>query len=311
MTITIIKTIPIEKVSQTEFNHYYFEKNRPLLVTNINRTMPLFNKWCFDYFKEIGETIYCQVGDDLANPTNITRKITIKEYVSLIESNEFCPYMIGWSYQKDKPLLDDDFFLPQFMPEDFINTLPRALQFRRRWIFFGKKGISSDLHVDCFSTSAWILMAKGIKTFRALSPLDHDKISMGTSLFDDEVLSKLHLQNVNVFECTLAPGTILFIPSGWIHQVRNEENTIMVTGAFSAETHVFRFYNNLHDQISKDVHECEEAFNKYANRIKIKYPILSDQTIDSIKESINFTKIKMNKLESKLSILNEILNQNN
>lgn len=307
MTIRTISPINNNSITQEQFNEIYFNRTTPVQLCGLDKTMPIYQKWSFDYFKEIGKNFTCQVSDNLNEPANITRKLPINEYISLMQNSDNCPYMIGWSYQKDIHQLDEDFSLPNIQPFDFINRLPKHLQFRRRWIFFGKKNINSDLHIDCFSTSAWILMAQGTKTFRGISPLDRHHINMGSSLFDEQVIIDLNEKNVEILEYKLTPGTILYIPTGWVHQIKNEDDNIMVTGGFTSDKHIFRFFHNFHEAILHDSRESEQIYLTYLSGLVAQPQTLSAEVIDSIENDLNLTQMRVDELHQKISIYQKFL----
>ncbi|HHS7465075.1 TPA: cupin-like domain-containing protein [Salmonella enterica] len=300
----------VENVENVENNHFeetFFNKTQPVQYANLNSDMPAYKKWSFEFFKARCSDVLCQVSDNLEDPANITRKISISEYIDLMKNGEHCPYMTGWSYQKILPELDDDIFFPKFHPDDFIDRLPKRMQFRRRWVFFGKKGINCDLHIDCFSTSAWLLMIEGQKTFRAISPLHRHHIEMGSSLFNEGIVSHLDKLNVEIFEFTLTPGTILYVPTGWVHEIRNDTDNIMVTGGFTSRQHAIRFYKNYHSYISRDSNESDIAFNDYLEALtEDKFKIL-DEVRDSIIEEVAYTKEKIEILLRKNKVYEEII----
>lgn len=304
--IKSILAIDSSAISQEKFNEIYFNNTKPIQLCGLDLSMPLYHKWTFDFFKKFGSNFLCQVGDNLQDPATITRKLSISEYINTIQQGDVCPYMIGWSYQKDCPELDEDFSLPNVQPQDFITMLPKHLQFRRRWIFFGKKGLESDLHIDCFCTSAWILMARGSKTFRGISPLHQQDIAMGSSLFDPMVVEQLSQKKIEIHEFKLTPGTILYIPTGWIHQIRNEDDNIMVTGGFTADKHVFRFFNNFHEFILRDSRESEEIYHHYLKNI-LEPQSLSPQIIDAIINDLAFTQQRINELNEKITTYETLL----
>lgn len=108
MDILRPKPLNIKSVNKREFEEIYFKKTRPILFKELNKDMPAYEKWNFTFFKDKGENILCYVSDDLDEPDKITRKISISEYVSLLEGEGKCPYMTGWAYQKHMPELDMD-----------------------------------------------------------------------------------------------------------------------------------------------------------------------------------------------------------
>lgn len=299
------------RTTREEFEENYFNKTRPVQYSGLNEGMPAYAKWDFNFFKEKGKDIFCHVSDDLNDPAKITRKIAISDYISLLEGGGKCPYMTGWTYQKFLPELDSDLIFPEWHPEDFINQLPTRMQFRRRWFFFGKKGINCDLHIDCFSTSSWILMVKGQKTFRAISPLARNHISMSESLFDGKVIERLNSADVEILEFVLTPGTIMYVPTGWVHEIRNDTDNIMVTGGFTSKQHAIRFYKNYHSFISIDANESDKAYNAYLKKLKDSGVEISSEVKDSIEEEVEYTNDRITLLMEKQKIYQEILGKFN
>ncbi|MEG7579912.1 cupin-like domain-containing protein [Vibrio cholerae] len=308
--MNIQKPHSLEIFDKNKFEEVFFSQTRPIQFSGMDENMPAYNKWSFSFFKEKCGNFTCQISDNLDDPANITRKIPISEYISLIENNSACPYMTGWSYQRYFPELDQDIDFPEWHPEDFINQLPSKMQFRRRWIFFGKQGVSCDLHIDCFSTSAWLLMIKGQKTFRAISPLHRHHIDMKASLFDENVIAHLTSLNIEVLEFTLTPGEILYVPTGWVHEIRNDSDNIMVTGGFTARQHAIRFYKNYHTFIARESIQSEESFVQYLNDIKLKEIPLSNEVINSIEEDLAYTRDQIELLKQKQSIYEQAISHN-
>lgn len=297
----------IEKIDCENFENVFFNKTLPVQYFNLDGNMPAYKKWSFNFFKEHCQGMLCQVSDNLDEPANITRKIPIPEYIDLIKNGEKCPYMTGWSYQKSLPELDGDIYFPKFHPDDFIDLLPSRMQFRRRWIFWGKKGINCDLHIDCFSTSAWLLMIEGQKTFRAISPLHRHHINMNASLFDEKIVIHLDQLNVDILEFTLTPGTILYVPTGWVHEIRNDTDNIMVTGGFTSKQHSIRFYKNYHSYISRDSFDSDITFNNYLENLSKSGLKISREVKNSIEEEISYTKEKIELLQKKQKLYESMI----
>ncbi|WP_208439234.1 cupin-like domain-containing protein [Bartonella tribocorum] len=309
MAIIRISPEDVIKASKESFADRFFDKTLPVQYKNLDMGMPAYTKWSFDFFKERCVGIYCQVSDDLSDPSKITRKIPIAEYIDLVQNDLAAPYMIGWSYQKHAPELDQDINFPAFHPNDFISRLPQNMQFHRRWIFFGKKGINCDLHIDCFSTSAWLIMIRGQKTFRAISPLQRHEISMTASLFNEETVTDLANKHIDILEYVLTPSTILYVPTGWVHEIRNDSNNIMITGGFTAQQHAIRFYKNYHAYISKNSYESDLVFVDYLNQLNRSEITLSEEVRDSIHEELAYTQEKIQLLKQKEKIYADLLSK--
>lgn len=302
MKFTQIKTYDINIIDTQIFEIEFFEKMEPLLLNNLDMNMPIYKKWTFDFFKhELGDNII-NLCDDLTKSQEITQKVKMSEYIDkYINNNKLnkYPYMPGWSYQRAHPELDNDYVTPFFHPKDFINLLPPHLRFRRSWIFLGKKQIGSDLHVDGFSMSTSILMAYGKKIFRCFPPEYRDIVDENASLFDENDLQKIKKLNVPIYEAFLIPGTILYIPSGWPHQVNNETDTIMVSVGFSSKDHVFPFYSTLRQTLSNDVMNTDSIYLNYLKMLSANSNYLSYRTKNAIA-------IDLHRVKEDISVLKDL-----
>ncbi|WP_186646479.1 cupin-like domain-containing protein [Fluviispira vulneris] len=310
MTINNGEYFNINQISKKEFENIFFDEHLPLLLNGLNMEMPAYRKWTFNFFKENMGHFLIPVGDDLKNPAAISRKMSIRNYITQLKEDKDCPYMVGWSYQRECPTLDNDFTLPELHPDDFIHGLPRHLNYRRSWIFFGKESIESDLHIDSFAASAWIIMIHGQKTLRTFSPVHRHLVKMGTSLFDEENIRKIKNQGVEIIEFKLIPGTIMYLPGGWVHQIRNDNDTIMVTGAFTAKSHVFQFYPSYQETISKDINDSEEHYLSYIKNEFMNIEKLPKESIQYIKEDILRTERRIEIIQDKMKLYKSLLNKN-
>lgn len=151
------------------------------------------------------------------------------------------------------------------------------------------------------------MMIEGQKTFRAISPLHRHHIEMGTSLFNEEVVAHLDELNVEIVEFTLTPGTILYVPTGWVHEIRNDTDNIMVTGGFTSRQHAIRFYKNYHSYISRDSNESDIAFNDYLEGLTENKLKISDEVRNSIIEEVSYTKEKIEILLRKQKMYEEMI----
>jgi hypothetical protein len=251
-----------------EFEKNYVIESQPTKIVGLPLSMPAYKKWSFEYFSDIGGEIEVGLSDNPLKrgiPTSFT---SLSQYCNDVTSENTALYMVGWPYENEKPDLNNDFSLPAYHPIDFIDSLIPSVRFRRKWIFIGRQGLYSDLHVDAFTTNAWLMVTSGKKTVRFLSPVNQDCVTPNDSLFDEELVSRLGEKGVEVQEMSLEPGEVGYVPSGWMHHVRNDTNTIMVTGNFSVGFDVFRFYPNFRNLLERDVRLCDHAYEQYVAELK-------------------------------------------
>ena len=97
-------------------------------------------------------------------------------------------------------------------------------------IFIGPRGAITPLHMDIWETHAWLAQLVGRKRW-LLFPPDQRPL-----LYDYQVqpcqadLEKFPLfRKASPLECTIGPGDVIFVPSGWAHEVISLDATISIT----------------------------------------------------------------------------------
>ncbi|PKA64597.1 F-box protein [Apostasia shenzhenica] len=104
-----------------------------------------------------------------------------------------------------------------------------------RFVYMGPKGTWTPLHADVFRSYSWSANICGRKHWLFLPPsqchLIFDRY-LKSSVYDvyGDVCEKKYpgFNKAIWWECTQEPNEIIFIPSGWYHQVLNLEDTISV-----------------------------------------------------------------------------------
>lgn len=93
------------------------------------------------------------------------------------------------------------------------------------WI--GPAGTRTPLHHDW--CNAAIAQLRGRKRFHLVPAACAPVVGNHESRFADADATALDPARARVFEITLAPGELLFVPVGWWHQVAALEPSISVT----------------------------------------------------------------------------------
>ena len=302
-------TIPMSTDAAESFQDNYILNSKPVVVSGLPPSMPAYEKWTWDFFKKIGVGIDIGLASDPVKRGIVTSHTTLADYVEEVEGNSTSLYMVGWPFEAQHPELNLDYDLPSFHPSDFIDELPKPLRFRRRWVFIGREGLLSDLHVDCFTTSGWLMVVHGQKTVRLLSPKHRERVSPQDSLFDDNLVSRLLSEGAEFHEFVLSPGKIGYIPSGWMHHVRNDTNTIMVTGNWASNTDVLRFYPNFRSLVGRDTERCDEIYAGYVASLSAP-KLLSVETSQIIDEEIKRLGKHLQRVTETLNVLEKMQRSN-
>ncbi|TVU34048.1 hypothetical protein EJB05_15873, partial [Eragrostis curvula] len=103
------------------------------------------------------------------------------------------------------------------------------------FVYMGTKGTWTPLHADVFRSYSWSANVSGRKLWLFLSPSQNHRIfdrNMRSSVYNinDDVSEKQFPEfNKNEWlECIQKQNEIIFVPSGWYHQVHNLEDTISI-----------------------------------------------------------------------------------
>lgn len=97
---------------------------------------------------------------------------------------------------------------------------------RSMTLSFGPAGAVTPLHYDFFDNC--LAMVSGTKRFILFPPSEHPKLSLHSPLSELPQISRLRLDDeaafdqlrgVEMYECVLEPGDMLFVPVHWAHQV--------------------------------------------------------------------------------------------
>ncbi|KAL2608509.1 hypothetical protein R1flu_027082 [Riccia fluitans] len=162
-------------------------------------------------------------------------------------------YLKDWHFVKDFPAYCA-YKTPEAFSDDWLNSYLDAFQMHSvnaeitpkkadndnqcsdyRFVYMGPKGTWTPLHADVFRSYSWSGNVCGRKRWFLLPPeqvhLSYDRFGRDT-VYD--VCSEVSAQQFPGFcetrwiECNQGPGEILFVPSGWFHQVINVEDTISI-----------------------------------------------------------------------------------
>ncbi|KAH6770616.1 2-oxoglutarate and oxygenase superfamily protein [Perilla frutescens var. hirtella] len=159
-------------------------------------------------------------------------------------------YLKDWHFVKEYP----DYVAystPVFFLDDWLNLYldmyhmhddPDSYQERNdvncsdyRFVYMGAKGTWTPLHADVFRSYSWSANVCGRKQWYFLCPSQHHLVfdrymkSAVYDIFEDVCKLKYPgFEEAIWWECTQEQNEIIFVPSGWYHQVHNLEDTISI-----------------------------------------------------------------------------------
>ncbi|MDB5581527.1 MAG: cupin superfamily protein [Bradyrhizobium sp.] len=140
------------------------------------------------------------------------------------------PYVLDFGFECFAPDMAEDCPLPIALAS-WHELLPAPERPLLRSLYLGGPGSGSPLHVDLLYTSAWNGVIWGRKRW-ALCPPGSDTrlVECEPDLFDRATRQRLSRRGLAILDCEQGPGDMLYVPSGWWHQVVNLVPTLSVTG---------------------------------------------------------------------------------
>ncbi len=197
---------------------------------------PALRLWTFDFFAR-------NYGDRKVTVYPGSRKVNGKQmklgaYLKYMEDtkDEIPDYLSRWRLSSRFSALRAHYRRPVHFA-CWSDWLPRRLAPTWKWLYLGPRNTGSAMHVDFMGTAAWNGLFVGAKTWRFYPP---DQVSL---VYKGEVDAFLPdpdrfplFAEARGLSCVQGPGDVVFTPSNWWHQVRNETCTLALTENFVNDT---------------------------------------------------------------------------
>lgn len=201
----------------------------------------------FDYLlRKYGDVVVpvanCGVREYNANPKE---HMPLRDYISYwrdyirggYSSPRGCLYLKDWHLCRDSSA-EDVFTLPVYFSSDWLNEFWDALDVDDyRFVYAGPTGTWSPFHADIFRSFSWSVNICGRKKWLLFPPGQEEALRDCHGGLAYDVTSPT-LQDANLYprhQCCSPPleiiqeaGEMVFIPSGWHHQVHNLDDTISI-----------------------------------------------------------------------------------
>lgn len=229
----------VDNISAEAFRTNYFEPQIPVVIRNLSKQWPAYQKWTWDYFKEIvGDKkvgIYNNVKSDAYTPINTADDYTtFGKYVDKIHEHpdkEAAWRIFLFNIFNHAPQLTKDFTWPDHLMKGFVKRVPM--------LFVGGKGSITHMHFDIdlshiihtqFAGRKKVLLFP-YKEQHKLYRRPFEVLSMADfSNYYDADKSKLNtrdfpaIQFAKGYEVTLEHGDTLFMPGGYWHHMEYLDN---------------------------------------------------------------------------------------
>lgn len=226
-----LKPVPtFDSLSPEVFKKDYYEPGQPVVIKNLAKEWPAYNKWNWDYFKQlVGDKkvpLYNNVKSDAYTPINTADDYkTFGEYIDMIKAGPAAWRIFLFNIFDHAPQLINDFKWPEHYMKGFIKKYPM--------LFTGGQGSITHMHFDIdlshilhtqFAGRKRVLMFPFKeqhklyrKPFEVLSLADFSNYYEQNGSPDYEKFPALKL--AEGFDFILEPGDTLFMPAGYWHHM--------------------------------------------------------------------------------------------
>ena len=225
----------VDTISKEYFRNKYLLPRKPLVIKNMARSWPAFEKWTMDYMKEtVGDVevpLYDSSKADPAAPINSSAtKMKFTDYIDLISEKPTDLRIFLFDPIKSAPKLLEDYISPKDLMGGFLDKFPN--------MFFGGKGSETFLHFDIDLAHIFHTHFNGRKHILLFENKWKErlyKIPFATYSLEDYDIANPDfekfpaLNGVEGIECFLEHGDTLFMPTGWWHYMKYLDGSFSIS----------------------------------------------------------------------------------
>lgn len=221
----------VSTITPEDFRLGYYRENKPLIMRDIAKTWPAYQKWNWDYFdqlvgqKKVG--IYNNIKSNPQTPINTADDyVNFGDYVKMVRSGPAAWRIFLFNIFEHAPSLINDFIWPDHLMSGFVKKYPM--------LFVGGAGSITHMHFDIdmshilhtqFCGRKRVLLfpfSERFKLYRkpweVLSMADFSHYAdPGKSKLDYKAFPALH--QAKGYEVILEHGDTLFMPAGYFHHM--------------------------------------------------------------------------------------------
>jgi hypothetical protein len=225
---------PIDKVDvihAEKFKEQYYHAMKPLVITGLAKEWPAYEKWNWEYFKEmVGEVevgVYNNIKSDAYTPINKADDyMKFGDYLEMVKRGPVGLRIFLFNIFHHAPKIVSDFSWPEHLMKGFVKRYPM--------LFVGGAGSITHLHFDI--DLSHILHTQFVGRKRVLLFPFEEQYKLYRKPFEvlsfanfenysDPNKSKLDLttypaiQKARGYEVILEHGDTLFMPAGYWHHM--------------------------------------------------------------------------------------------
>ncbi|WP_158797276.1 cupin-like domain-containing protein [Pedobacter sp. L105] len=225
----------VDNISKEDFEKNYLNKRRPLVIRNMAKTWPAYEKWSMDYMKDVvGDKtvpLYDSSKADPSKPINASAaEMKFGDYIDLIRTKPTDLRIFLFDPIKYAPKLLKDYIAPKNLMGGFLDSYPN--------MFFGGKGSVTFLHYDIDMAHIFHTHFNGRKHVILFENKWKDRlyqIPYATYALEDYDVENPDfekfpaLKGVKGVEAFLEHGDTLFMPTGYWHWMKYLDGSFSIS----------------------------------------------------------------------------------
>ncbi|MPS72528.1 MAG: cupin-like domain-containing protein [Chryseobacterium sp.] len=235
MGITLKPIDIVDDITKEEFFEKYLKPRKPVVIKNMARKWPAYQKWTMEYIKEVvGDVtvpLYDSAKADPAAPINTpTTEMKFADYIDMIQREPTDLRIFFFDPIKHAPKILNDYISPKELMGGFLDKYPS--------MFFGGKGSVTFLHFDIdmahifhthFNGRKHILLFD-YKWKERLYQLPYATYALEDFDIENPDFEKFPaLDGIEGIECFLEHGDTLFMPTGWWHWMKYLDGSFSIS----------------------------------------------------------------------------------
>lgn len=228
----------VKTISKEDFYNNYVKKQKPVVIEQLTKDWPAYEKWNLNYIKDIAGDKIVPLYDDrpVSHKDGFNEahaKMKMSDYVDLLQSKPTNYRIFLYNLMKEVPLLAKDFKWPNIGLR-LVKQLPM--------LFFGGENSKVFMHFDIDYSNILHFHFHGKKRCMLFAPeatpymykVPYSLIAREDIDFDNPDFEQWPaLKKVKGLVCDLNHGEMLYMPEGYWHYMK------YVTPGFSMSLRAF------------------------------------------------------------------------
>ncbi|WP_145859207.1 cupin-like domain-containing protein [Pedobacter suwonensis] len=225
----------VEDISKSDFELNYLKPRKPLVIKNMAKKWPAYQKWTMEYMKEVvGDKtvpLYDSSKADPSKPINASAaEMKFGDYIDLIKETPTDLRIFLFDPIKFAPELLEDYIAPKDLMGGFLDSYPN--------MFFGGKGSVTFLHYDIDLAHIFHTHFNGRKHVilfdykwkERLYQIPYATYALEDYDVENPDFDKFPaLKGVQGIEAFLEHGDTLFMPTGYWHWMKYLDGSFSIS----------------------------------------------------------------------------------